>query len=226
MYSESCISHNWLIKKAVNNKVRARLPELSGRVIDLGCGVRPFEKDILEHADEYVGVDWGNTLHGLKADIVADLNRPLPIADEAANHVVSFEVLEHLSEPQVMLAETVRILRRGGQVTLSVPFQWWVHEAPWDYYRYTCHGLEYMLRKAGFTDVVVSPTTGFWSMWLLKLNYQTLRLARRRPRPVRLVVRTLLIPFWWLNQHLAQVIDRFWPEESETAGYFVTATKP
>lgn len=211
MYPEHILSHNWLIKKAVNNKVRARLPELSGRVIDLGCGVRPFEKDILEHADEYVGVDWGNTLHGLKADIVADLNRPLPIADETASHVVSFEVLEHLSEPQV---------------TLSVPFQWWVHEAPWDYYRYTCHGLEYMLRKAGFTDVVVSPTTGFWSMWLLKFNYQTLRLARRGPRPVRLVMRTLLIPFWWLNQHLAQAIDRFWPEESETAGYFVTATKP
>lgn len=226
MYPENMLSHNWLIKKAVNNKVRARLPELSGRVIDLGCGMRPFEQDILEHADEYVGVDWGNTLHELQAHIVADLNQPLPIADEAANHVVSFEVLEHLSEPQVMLAETVRILRRGGQVTLSVPFQWWVHEAPWDYYRYTCHGLEYMLRKAGFTDIVVSPTTGFWSMWLLKLNYQTLRLARRAPYPVRLVMRTLLTPFWWLNQHLAQVIDRFWPEESETAGYFVTATKP
>lgn len=226
MYTESRISHNWLIKKAVNNKVRARLPYLSGRVIDLGCGVRPFEQDILQHADEYVGVDWGNTLHGLQADIMADLNQPLPIADEAANHVVSFEVLEHLSEPQVMLGETFRILRRGGQVTLSVPFQWWVHEAPWDYYRYTCHGLEYMLRKAGFSDIVVSPTTGFWSMWLLKLNYQTLRLARRGPRPVSFLMRAMLIPFWWLNQHFAQTIDKFWPAESETAGYFVTATKP
>lgn len=225
MYPESRLSHNWLIKKAVNDKLRPRLPELSGRVVDLGCGVRPFEQDILQYADEYVGVDWGNTLHGLRADIVADLNLPLPIANEVASHVVSFEVLEHLAEPQVMLAEAFRILRRGGEVTLSVPFQWWVHEAPWDYYRYTCHGLEYLLRKAGFTNIEVTPTTGFWSMWLLKLNYQTDRLARG-PRLVRMLVRALLLPFWWTNQHLAQAIDWFWPGENETAGYFVTASKP
>lgn len=225
MYSESRISHNWLIKKAVNDKIHARLPKLSGLVVDLGCGVRPFEHDILQYADNYIGVDWGNTLHGVQADILADLNQPLPIADAAANHVVSFEVLEHLAEPQVMLGEAFRILRRGGQITLSVPFQWWVHEAPWDYYRYTCHGLEYLLRKAGFIDIAVTPTTGFWSMWLLKLNYQTARLARG-PRQVRFLIRALLIPFWWTNQQLAQALDRFWPEENETAGYFVTAAKP
>lgn len=225
MYPESRISHNWLIKKALNDKLRLRLPELSGRVLDLGCGLRPFEQDILLYAGEYIGVDWSNTLHGLQADVVADLNRSLPIADEVADHVLSFEVMEHLSEPRVMLSEAWRILRRGGQLTLSVPFQWWVHEAPWDYYRYTRHGLEYLLQKAGFVDIMVTPTTGFWSMWLLKLNYQTVRLVKG-PRAVRMLARAVLIPFWWTNQHLARAIDRFWPEERETAGYFVTATKP
>jgi hypothetical protein len=100
-----------------------------------------------------------------------------------------------------------------------------VHEAPWDYFRYTCHGLQYLLEGAGFTDVSVSPTTGFWSMWLLKLNYQTERLARG-PLPLRLVVRTLLVPFWWVNQQLGPLLDRCWPEERETAGYFVTAMRP
>lgn len=219
MYPKCLLTHNWLIKKAINDKVRERPPKLSGLVVDLGCGVRPFEHDILQYADNYIGVDWGNTLHGVQADILADLNQPLPIADAAANHVVSFEVLEHLAEPQIMLAEAFRILLPGGQMTLSVPFQWWVHEAPWDYYRYTCHGLEYLLRKAGFTDIVVKPTTGFWSMWLLKLNYQTARLARG-PRPIRFFIRALLVPFWWTNQHLAQALDRFWPEEN------VTAAKP
>ncbi len=225
MYSESRISHNWLIKKAVNDQVRARLPEISGRVLDFGCGVRPFEQDILQHASEYIGVDWGHTLHGLRADIVADLNHPLPIVADFADHIVSFEVLEHLSEPQVMLAEAFRILRSGGHLTLSVPFQWWVHESPWDYFRYTRHGLEYMLEKAGFKNILVKPTTGFWSMWLLKLNYQTARLIRGS-RLVRILLRSALIPFWWTNQHFAQMVDRWWPEERETAGYFVTAAKP
>lgn len=224
MYPEIKTSHNWLIKKSLNNKVRERLPDLYGNVIDLGCGLRPFEMDILQYADGYTGVDWGNSLHGTHADIIADLNQPLPFNDASVDHIVTFEVLEHLAEPQMMLKEACRIIRSGGQLTLSVPFQWWVHEAPWDYHRFTCHGLDYQLSKAGFSDIVIRPTTGFWSMWVLKLNYQTTRLIRG-PRVIRLLTRALLVPTWWINQTLALAIDKVWREDRETAGYFVTARK-
>lgn len=225
MHPENKLSHNWLIKKAINDCVRTRLPALSGRVLDLGCGTRPFAADILLYADEYFGIDWGNSPHELSADLIANLNKPLPMIDGFADHVVSFEVMEHLAEPRIMLAEAFRILREGGQLTLSVPFQWWVHEAPWDFYRYTEHGLRYMLEQAGFTSVSIVPTTGFWSMWILKFNYQTFRLAGGAA-PIRSMLRLALIPFWWANQHLALRMDRYWPEERETAGYFVTAVKP
>jgi len=225
MYSESRLAHNWLIKKAINDKVRARLPAFKGRVIDLGCGVRPFERDILQYVDEYVGVDWGDTLHDLKADIVADLNKAIPIEDDSVDHVVSFEVMEHLCEPQAMLSEALRILRAGGSITVSVPFQWWVHEAPWDYYRYTCFGLRYLFEKTGFVQVEVQPTTGFWSMWFLKLNYQTVKLIRGS-RWTRRFARAILIPLWWVNQHLGRWLDMHWLDDAETAGYFVTARKP
>lgn len=225
MYEENNFSHNWLIKRVVNDMVRARISNFSGSVIDLGCGLRPFEPDILESANQYIGIDWSNSLHNLRADIVADLNKPLPVLTESVDHIVSFEVMEHLAEPRMMLGESFRVLRRGGELTLSVPFQWWVHEEPWDYYRYTRHGLEYLLKKAGFVDISVTPTTGFWSMWILKLNYQTTRLIRG-PRPLRVLMRAALIPFWWISQRLGPLFDRLWPEPRETAGYFVTARKP
>jgi SAM-dependent methyltransferase len=225
MHPENRLAHNWLIKKLVNDKIRANLPELAGTVVDLGCGTRPYEADILGHAARYVGLDWNKTLHGLRADVAADVSRPLPLRDGAADAVTAFEVLEHLAEPGVMLGEAHRILRPGGVLMLSVPFQWWVHEEPWDFYRFTRFGLAHLLKKAGFEGARIEATSGFWAMWVLKLNYQTARLIRG-PRPLRVLVRLLLVPFWWLGQVLAPLLDRVWREERETAGYFVVARKP
>lgn len=224
MHPENRFSHNWLIKKLVNDQVRAHLGDLRGLIVDLGCGTRPYEQDILHHAERYIGVDWTNTLHGLRADVAADLSKPLPFGDGVADCVLAFEVLEHVPEPGQLLEEGMRLLAPGGILMLSVPFQWWVHEEPWDYYRYTRYGLAHLLGKAGFERVCIKPTSGFWSMWVLKLNYQTARLPRG-PRPLRWFMRTCLVPFWWLGQTVAPLLDRHWPEDRETAGYFVTARK-
>lgn len=225
MRDESRLTHNWLAKKLVNDKVRAHLGLLRGTVIDLGCGARPYEADILGAADRYIGIDWGNSMHGTHADVIANVAQPLPIRDCAADCVVTFDVLEHVAEPGCMLAESWRILQPGGILMISVPFQWWVHEAPWDFYRYTRHGLEYLLGKAGFADIQVQAMTGFWVMWVLKLNYQLVRLIRG-PSLLRKLIRALLIPAWWLGQVLALGMDAVWREEGETAGYFVVARKP
>lgn len=225
MHREDKTTHNWLAKRLANENIKARLPEIKGIVIDLGCGTAPFREDILQVADHYVGLDWSNTLHRPKMDVVADLNEPLPLADCVADHVISLEVIEHLAEPGVMLCEASRVLRPGGAITLSAPFQWWEHESPWDYQRYTRYGLLYQLEKAGFAEIEVKGTTGFWAMWLLKLNYQLARIPRG-PRWFRHLVRALLTPFWWTTQTLAPHLDRLWQEGRESAGYFVTARKP
>lgn len=217
--------HNWLIYD-IGDEFLARFKEkYRGRLYDLGCGEMPFRDWFLRHADTYVGVDWSGTLHELKANVVADLNEPLPIESEMADTVISLSVMEHLREPQVMLGEAFRILKPAGALVLQVPFMWWVHEAPFDYYRYTRHGLKYLLEKAGFIDVTVYPQTGFWVMWTLKFNYQTVRLIRG-PWPVRKVMSSLLRVIWAIDQRVAPWLDRHWKCEAETAGYFVTARKP
>lgn len=224
MHRISYLAPNWLALKINNRDISRNLLMMRGVVYDLGCGTRPYEKDILRHADKYVGVDWSNTIHGLNANVVADLNETLPISDASADTVVSFQVLEHLCAPQTMLCEANRILKRGGRIFLSVPFQWWIHEAPHDYFRYTRYGLAHLFERAGFTDVHIQETTGFWTMWLLKLNYQTARLVRG-PKIIRWLATALFLPLWLFDQLLAPQLDRLWPARSETAGYFVSALK-
>lgn len=58
-----------------------------------------------------------------------------------------------------------------GYIILYVPFQWWMNEIPHDYFRYTRYGLKYMLEKSGFKDITIEPMGGFFTMFILKINY-------------------------------------------------------
>jgi hypothetical protein len=102
---------------------------------------------------------------------------------------------------------------------------WWVHEAPHDYFRYTRYGLEYMFEKAGFNKVEIHPQTGFWTTVILKFNYQAARLIRG-PWLMRNLIALLLRAIWAIDQRIAPWLDKRWPCEEETSGYFVVATKP
>jgi len=218
--------YNWLAYNLGDAFLEKSSLFFKGVIYDLGCGEAPYREYFLQYADEYIGVDWSESYHDTKADIVADLNQPLPISSQVADTVISLSVLEHLNEPQVMLSETIRILRPGGTLILQVPWQWWVHEAPYDFYRYSPYGLKYLLEKAGFTEIEVSPQGGFFSMWFLKFNYFTLRLIGG-PRPLRLLIRTVLRMIWYVNQRMAPYLDRLdknWLLEAPS--YTAIARKP
>ncbi|MFH1538501.1 MAG: methyltransferase domain-containing protein [bacterium] len=212
-------THNWLAHKINNRAFRDNRACIKGRVVDLGCGTAQYKEDILEIADEYIGVDWENSAHSSSnVDVFANLSGPLPFKDDFADTIVSFQVMEHLPEPGVFLSESRRILRTGGRLFLTVPFMWHVHEAPHDYFRYTRYGLEYLLEKAGFADIQITELTGVWQTIALKFNYSTVRHARG---PLKIV----FIPLWWLGQAIAPVLDRYDRNPHETGGYTVTAKK-
>jgi SAM-dependent methyltransferase len=218
------LSYNWLAHKGNNETLKNNIKYIKGIVYDLGCGDEPYKDIIEKYADKYIGVDWGNSFHKQKMDITADLNKPLPILNNVADTVVSFQVMEHLCEPQSFLNEAYRILKPNCYILLTVPFQWWVHEAPYDYYRYTRYGLKYLFQKAGFKEVKVTASSGFWLTWILKFNYHSRRFIRG-PRPIKWLIKFILIPIWFLGQKVAPVLDKYDRNENETSGYIVIAKK-
>jgi len=135
-------SHNWLALKINNNSFEDVLSHIRGRVVDLGCGIAPYKKDILKVAEEYIGVDWDKSAHDQNhVDIFSDLSETIPIKSKYVDTVVAFQVLEHIPEPDLFLSECCRILKPGGRIVLTVPFMWHIHEAPHDYFRFTRYGL-------------------------------------------------------------------------------------
>ena len=78
------------------------------------------------------------------------MNKALDIENEKYDTVILSDVLEHIKEPEALIKEIHRITKQNGIFILGVPFYYWIHEAPYDYYRYTKYSLEYLMQKQGF----------------------------------------------------------------------------
>ena len=132
------------------------------KVLDAGAGQQPY-KELFGHC-EYVAQDWSGSLYGADelADIVAPIEN-LPVEDGAFDAVLCTQVLEHVAEPAQSLRELARVLRPEGTLWLSVPLAWPLHEQPYDFFRYTNHGIAHLLDGAGFVDVDVRPRNRYFS---------------------------------------------------------------
>ncbi len=90
-------------------------------LIDLACGGGLLGPHLTGY--RHVGLDLSPTAvrvardHGVQT-VRGDV-RSLPFADACAQVVVAGEVLEHVADPAVLLAEAVRVLRPGGTLVLD-----------------------------------------------------------------------------------------------------------
>jgi SAM-dependent methyltransferase len=125
-----------------------------GVLLDMGCGVVPYLEIYRPLVETNVCVDWEGSLHGGQyLDEVADLNQPLRFAAASFDTVLLTDVLEHIARPWVLCPEIARILKPDGHVIIGVPYMYWLHEQPHDYYRYTEFGLRKLADDAGLEPV-------------------------------------------------------------------------
>jgi SAM-dependent methyltransferase len=127
-----------------------KIPE-GKKILDIGCGTKPYQKFVNSNV-EYIGVDID--VANKDVDIYSSAYN-IDIEECSIDYVVSFQVLEHLEEPLKMLEEAYRVLKEEGEIYLTVPMSEHLHEEPYDFFRYTEHGLIYLLKKAGFKQVKI-----------------------------------------------------------------------
>jgi SAM-dependent methyltransferase len=132
----------------------------NGRLLDLGCGKAPLLGIYQSCTTAITTMDWAQSHGGEFVDICHDISRPLPLDDGSFDTVVLSDVLEHMPEPLALLQEIHRIMQPGGTLLLNVPFYYWLHETPHDYYRFTRFGLADLAAKAQFQVVVLTPLGG------------------------------------------------------------------
>ncbi len=159
----------------VRSLLKRVAPQAKGRLLDVGCGDKPYEAIFAPYVDAYIGVEHEATFAKTSAsargrpDFYYDGKR-LPFENETFDTVLSVEVLEHTPEPQLLVSEMARVLKRGGTLIVSAPFSFRLHEEPHDYFRYTPHGMREMLARAGMSAVEQWTQGGLWSVTAHKIN--------------------------------------------------------
>lgn len=119
---------------------------MGGRLLDVGCGSKPYEK--LFNVKEYIGLDIDN--ENSRKCAISDYfydGRKFPFSDQEFDSILCNQVLEHVFNPDEFLSEIYRVMKPGAKLLLTVPFVWDEHEQPFDYARYTSFGLKALLEK-------------------------------------------------------------------------------
>jgi SAM-dependent methyltransferase len=192
------------------------------RVLDVGCGIKPYFPFFEPYASEYVGVDIDNPAAELEGAVEA-----LPVADASFDLVLCNQVLEHADDPTQAVRELRRVVAPGGRVLASTHGVQVYHPAPDDLWRWTHAGLERLFRtNADWSEVTVRPASGTTAcVAMLAAIYIDLLSRRAHAAPAgRALVRGL--------NRAAAAIDARSPALREPgpgtihANYHVTATAP
>ena len=126
------------------------------RILDVGCGDRPYEP-LLAGAAEIVGFDVPGNPH---ADLHGSIDA-IPVPDGSFDVAVCLQVLEHVPDPAAAVRELRRVVRPGGRVLLSTHGIYPFHPNPDDLWRWTHDGLDRLFRDNGdWSSVSVRPGAG------------------------------------------------------------------
>lgn len=128
--------------------------ELTGRVLDVGGSKKSAYQKLFAGKPEFVTI---NIDTSCEPDVIVDVEKFFPFADNSFDHAVCMNVLEHVYEFENVVSETNRVMKPGGRYVVAVPFMYYRHGSPDDYFRYTESALRRLMEKHNFAVEKIEP---------------------------------------------------------------------
>jgi len=196
-FSNTPLHPQW-VSFAAKRRAEAKLvASAAGKILDVGCGESLLRTRIPDHC-HYVGLDSllvGRQRYATRPDVFGDAGR-LPFAEQSFDTVWLLDVLEHLPCPEASLAEIARVLEPGGTLHITIPFLYPLHDEPYDFQRFTEHGLRLRLGAAGFESIVVRPCSApaETSALLANITLAAFMVDATRRSPVAYLLGIVVLP--------------------------------
>jgi ubiquinone/menaquinone biosynthesis C-methylase UbiE len=140
---------------------------LHGNVLEIGCGAGRGMAKIASACQQYTGIDKNKQLlemHGKTYPHFQFIHQNIPpltfLPDHTFDFVVSFQVIEHITNDQLFVEEIHRVLKPGGKALITTPNK---HKSltrnPWHIREYTRQELQALFSEV-FPRVEVKGVTG------------------------------------------------------------------
>jgi SAM-dependent methyltransferase len=180
-----------------------------GDVLDIGAGRLAWKLLLEKYAKFYVGADI--KIENPELDLICNLASVLPFKGNTFNTIFCISVLEHMPEPWEAFKEFHRLIKDNGYIILSVPFIFYLHGQPYDYYRFTKESIQYLALKNGFEIIEYERIGGLFEFILnfISILCSTILYILK----LKLLI-TTSTKFWFKISH--------WLSQFETEGRFVT----
>jgi len=227
------ISPFFLFKYYNEKSIRSLLKKYSfnKNILDIGCGEMPY-KYLFTEKKEYLGVDFkdysvNNDYQGETPDLFFPekylVDFILPFEDAQFEHAVSFQVLEHVRNPNKFIMEMVRVTKKKGFMLITFPFLGGLHEIPNDYQRYTKYGIKEILDNNGCDVLIIEEQGGIFSTISMLLNEYLNTYAGKSKK--KYMLSSIVFPVFLSFSYACLFLDKVFTADGYNFNYLVLARK-
>lgn len=216
------------VNKRIGDAIAAHAHLARGVLLDVGCGVKPYEKIFAPFVEKYYGTEYSSTsgFRGNRADVAGDAER-MPFADASVDTILCTEVLEHVKNPETVIEEFARILKSGGVIITTAPFFYPIHDS-YDFFRYTDTGLAAIMKRYNLEIEKVEPLSGTGLTVAMMFNFYLFDLGFMWTKwmyPIGLVLRPLLWILICLVNALGWIMEKAIPSKQMAFNHLTIGRK-
>ena len=139
-------------RRESNRWLRTHTADIRGQVLSVGSG---SDKDgegqnyrsYFKNCSSYITSDVSDVSSTFECDMILDVRCMPQIPDNSFDCVFCSGVIEHVDDYPAALKEITRILKSRATLLLGLPFRQSLHLAPFDYWRFTEHGIKFLLQQ-------------------------------------------------------------------------------